>query len=184
MVTFTELAISDDKKTLSYDLTLTGATNEKITSVKLINFDNLNTNGTIKNSSEVLVADDGSDEHSYSEHTIGAAELTAYLEQPDFDKKMFFLIVTYNGTLGATEIFAVIDWEGVYEIGMPYVAQIAAKGICPCDPPAGFETFLILWNSLKLAIAAGDYARIADIWKMFMRVYYGAAYSSPDCGCN
>lgn len=118
-----------------------------------------------------------------------------------FDGELFYVIVQCDGDAsaiarvaaslpcGADDTFdvgVILDWEAVYSRGMQYVSMFANKCNSSCDLPIGFEDFIILWNSLRLAISTCDWDLVAKLWPRFL---YGGGYGSVGgtknvCGCR
>lgn len=122
----------------------------------------------------------------------------------EFRDGLFYVIVRCEGDLPAsvinlpctyddsTKIGVVLDWKSFYERGMQYVS--AMFGACGaksfCEYPAGFEDFVILWNSLKLAIDTCNWDLVNTLWDRILNqpITSGAAPVTPGvsrgCGCH
>lgn len=122
-----------------------------------------------------------------------------------FDDGLFYVIVECGGEPlpevsympctydDVRAIGVILDWKSFYTRGMQYVS--ALYGACGqknfCDYPAGFEDFIILWNSLKLAINTCNWDLVASIWDRILAlpedvVSSGATHIpvSGGCGCR
>ena len=114
-----------------------------------------------------------------------------------FDGGLFYVIVNCDGNLPASvstyscradntqDIGVVLDWEMLYQQGMGHVARLAMSSDCNCDGAAELEQFILMWNGLKLAIAACDYDQIANLWDKFLGITSAkGGVSSVSCGCR
>lgn len=121
----------------------------------------------------------------------------------DFENGLFYAIVRCDGDLPATvanlpctyddtvKIGAIPDWKALYRIGMQYVSSLF--GICSpknfCDYPAGFEDFIIIWNSLRLAIDTCNWDLVNTLWDRILNqpsttVATAVVPSSANRGCG
>ena len=118
-----------------------------------------------------------------------------------FDEGLFFVTVTCDGTpknpailesysCGAdntVDVGVAIDWHSVYTLGMGHAAKLAYGCTDPCDVPAGFESFVLYWYALQLAISTCDWPLVRKLWDKFMRSIKGVGHGmtlSSGCGCN
>lgn len=186
MVTFNELRIDKDANKLVIDCIIDTSIYEDayIEKIELVYFTNINSNGSYIDSSKVYtVYEDRTSQEEYEGRWLVGTECFTTLHINTFDNGLFYVKVycSYDGTQYDTAVIP--DWESVYEIGMPYVADLAAYGFNKCDLPIAFEEFVMLWYALQLAIAVCDYGQIAALWGKFLRLYEGG-YAQTRCGCN
>ena len=109
-----------------------------------------------------------------------------------FEKGLFYIYVTCDGTLPPTvaaldcdmdstlDVGVALDWKYLYGLGMKYVASIA-DGCNPCKSEDGFEDFILLWNALKLAADTCDWVTLERIWPKIIKTRTAAP---GGCGCN
>ena len=196
MVTFYNLTINDEKNKMSIECAINSeyaGQDVWIRSIELVYYDNLMPNGFIKDDTKVvsvyLDADGTLARTSYSGE-VTAIQLEPCLPNPSvltFDKGLFYVIVTCDGNDipdDYQDYVVVPDWQFIYSIGMPFVAHLSAFGIDKCNAPLGFEEFIILWYSLRLAFDTFDFAQIELLWNKFLR-FSGSTGSYPGgCPCN
>lgn len=115
----------------------------------------------------------------------------------DFSGGLFYVIVECDGELGAaavslpcgyddtTDIGVVLDWCLLHRIGMRHIAAMNRDCRDSCSDITGFEDFVILWHSLRIAAEAADYRMLEKIWGRFLRIAGtpGASVTSG-CGCG
>lgn len=162
-----------------------------ISTIQLVNYDNLLTDGIIYDSSKVLTCYD--DQEGKKKQTTVAIEvpaksLSALSDTTEilFDRGLFYVLVSCGGEdADESEIaYAVVpDWQFIYSIGMPFVSKIAHSTGKECTIPKKFEEFVIVLNALKLAFEGNNFTSIATLWKKFLR-FAGSGNKSDECGCN
>ena len=114
-----------------------------------------------------------------------------------FDGGLFYVIVNCAGQLSpdvmsypcnadnAQDIALVPDWKMLYQQGMGLVAQLAMSSDCNCKDASGIEQFALMWNAIRLAIAACDYKQVEKLWDKFLGISSGSgSVSSISCGCR
>lgn len=114
-----------------------------------------------------------------------------------FEGGLFYVIVNCAGSLPASaatyscradntqDIAIVPDWKMLYQHGMGHVARLAMSASCNCEDGAGLEQFALLWNAIRLAIAACDYKQVEKLWDKFLGISSGnGVASSISCGCR
>jgi len=124
--------------------------------------------------------------------TVNAASLTG-IGTDTFQKELFYIYVNCDGTLDPTvssmdcdmdvtlDVGVVLDWKFVYQKGMKYIAGVAS---CKntCEDVDNFESFILLWNALKMAADVCDWAQLERIWPKLVAT--PGTSSNYGCGCN
>lgn len=206
MVTFSELRITDDKKKIYIGCRVDdlGIYSEMyIRSVELYYYRNANHLGLPKSSSVVHSVYDDTD-GAYKIRTLRACVSIDDIFDKDafgvdtFDSGLFYVKVECDGHLPAdaslyacsaddpVDIGVIPDWKRVYDAGMQFVSYMNSHCRDICEPPFGFEQFILIWFGLRLALESADYVQIHKMWDRFLRISkIGATTaSSSDCGCN
>lgn len=114
-----------------------------------------------------------------------------------FSGGLFYAIVECDGELDAAAaglpcgydearaVGVVLDWCLVYTVGMRYIAEMNRRCSDPCRDMSGFDGFVVLWHSMRIASESGDYRVLEDVWKKFIRIAgTGGRYVSGGCGCG
>ena len=201
MVIFNDLRLSDNKKKLYIDCSVEGLDiydDIYIKSVYLDYYKNTTTPG-VPSAKALLVYENTGDDTTVKNlrKCVNETALDNTFGTLTFEGGLFYVIVTCDGTLPASvsnfacgtddtvDIGLVLDWKMVYETGMQYVAAMNAKCANLCDGNEGFMNFVMLWHSLRLALASCDYTQLSILWEKFNRVYSGDSLGAgAGCGCN
>ncbi len=199
MVVFNELALSEDRKTLTVECSvdeLNIYSGMYIRSVFVEYYGNGIVPGTPSDKSILLY--DGTDESVRNLHlTLSATggECKDKFGIEDFTGGLFLVTVDCDGTIGAgaavlpcgydvyRDTAALYDQCLLYKVGMQHIAY--ANSDTGCTDMAGFNDFVTLWHMLRVSSEAGDYAMLEKIWKKFLRgCTGGTSVPSSSCGCN
>ena len=202
MVTFDDLRISEDKKTLSVKCHIEDYDIYDNMYIKTVYLEYYKNRGEIGVPSEKAVLLYNNSNNDSSVRSIALSVPDAIFDAQTmgvgtFDGEMFYIYVTCDGTLPASvatmscgydntvDIGIVIDWLMVYQIGMVFVSRMAKN--CGgnggnCDLPEDFEHFILLWNALKLAIETSDWTQAETLWAKISHSGINKFYT--DCGCN
>ena len=150
----------------------------------------------------IYTAPEGDTGRRWVRCTLNASQLDIKTFGTDtFDNGLFFVIVRCDGTpenpdvlesysCGAdntVDIGAVLDWQSIYTLGMKHAAKLAYGCTDICDVPSGFESFILYWYALQLAISTCDWLAVKKLWDKFMRSLSGitpGATLNSGCGCR
>lgn len=210
MVTFNELRISEERSCLIVDCEIEDVDIYKNMYIKeiLVEYYKDASAASMPDSKAYLLYENKNDDKSVRAKRVSMSEAhlrLAHFSTSSFTGGLFFVIVRCEGKLPAnivnypcgydetTKICVVLDWKSFYKRGMQYVS--ALYGSCNqrsfCEYPAGFEDFIILWNSLKLAINVCDWELVKNIWERILNMHEHVAGSgggsvsvSGGCGCR
>lgn len=203
MVNFNELRINDDKSSLIIDCSVEDLTiyeNMYIKSAELYYYKNTNSSGEPVNLSKVITVFDNEDDDTTIKHIRKCVPVTALTESSigtsTYDKGIFFVRITCDGTLPASvsqfacgmdetvDIGVVVDWATMFRYGMGFVASVDVCGDM-CQSKAGYEQFILTWFSIKLALAACDFAQLGILWDRFLKLTnYSTVNNTSTCGCH
>lgn len=200
MITFNDLRINEDKDRLYIDCMVDSEYESKdvwIDSIQLVYYNNILSDGLIKDRGKVVTVYPGDGEDSFEEQrkffagsvTLDDLSVMSSENEPDvvFDKGLFYVIVTCDGTEVPEDYqdFVVVpDWEFIYSVGMPFVAQLAVSGVNKCDFPAQFEEFTVIWYALQLAFATCEFSQVELLWNRFLRFASTGEGVFSACPCN
>ena len=202
MVVFNELYITDDKGSLVIDCQVKDLEiydNMYIKSIYLDYYKNSVTVG-VPSSKALLVYNNTGDDTTVRSirecvDTLDLASVSG-IGVSDFDKGLFYVIVTCDGTLdpsaaelccgadNAVDIGVALDWKMLFEKGMQYVAYLNANCHDACKDVSAFGSFVMLWNALKLAIASCDYPQLIWTWEKIVSFYTNNSGISGVSGCG
>lgn len=198
MITFDDLRISEDKKTLSVLCHISDYEIYDNMYIKEVYLEYYKNRGTIGVPSSKAIKIYENTQSSSSVRSLALSVPDSVLDSgllgvSTFDKEMFYVYVICDGTLPAsvatmgcgydetTKVGIVIDWLMVYQMGMGYVARMAKK--CGnCDLADDFEHYILLWNAIKLAVETTDWEQMEILWPIL--AHSGAGKPFNDCGCN
>ena len=203
MVIFSELALSEDGSRLSVECSVrdlsiydgmyiksiaveyyanaqvSGEPSEKAIRI----FDNAGADNTVKYVRTYLDASD--------------ARVKKMFELSTFSGGLFYIIVECDGELGAAvaglpcgydetrDTGVILDWFLLYRIGMNYIAEMNCKCHSECRNLSGFDGFVILWHSIRVASESKDLTMLKTLWKKFLRVVWTVRKNiSSNCGCG
>lgn len=175
-VTFNELNISRDSKTLSVDATVTSGTGEDfiITSIKV------DTCATFNEmlghpSSKVILSQDYSAQNARLVHT----------DDYMFQNKILFVWVECTDTTNqvvAYRLAAVVNWYKVYQTAMCFVKHIPCN---KCAAPNAFVDFILKTKGIDYALQTGNYGQAVRLWKtLYTKKASNIPDGNPDCGCG
>jgi hypothetical protein len=126
--------------------------------------------------------------------TLSVASLdAAEVGTSTFERELFYIYVTCDGTLDPSvssmdcdmdvtlDVGVVLDWQYLYQKGMKYIAGIAS---CrnTCEDVDNFESYILLWNALKMAADVCDWTQLERIWPKLVAAPNGMSISG--CGCK
>ena len=112
---------------------------------------------------------------------------------------LFFVTVACDGTPRNASVLAsspcgfdntvdvgvILDWSVIYRNGMAYASKLAYGCGDPCDIPGGFESFILYWNALRLAIETCDWPLVVRLWDKVIGAAGGSSARLPaGCGCR
>lgn len=178
--------------------------NMYIKKAELYHYKNADSSGLPVNSSKVLVVY----ENSIPDTTVKSIRkcvsatilATSVIGVEDFKNQLFYVKITCDGTLGAeisqyacgmdntVDIGIAPDWKALYDSGMGFITALSGCHAL-CNPPKGYEQFILNWFAIRLAILACDYDGLALAWDRYFRINVCAS-SSPalgqvsGCGCR
>lgn len=210
MVIFNELRITEDATCLVVDCEIENVdvyANMYIQSIKLEYYKNFSVVSMPSEKAYVLYEKGENETAKRGKRiTMKDTKLPETLFDIDtFEDGLFYVVVTCGGDplpqvayMPCTyddnvKVGVVLDWASVYKRGMRYVASI--YGVCGnpnfCEDPNGFEDFIILWNSLKLAIETCNWPLVSELWDKFLNAPYSLTPAittitgrSSGCGCG
>ena len=173
-VTFNELNISRDSKTLSVDATVTNGSGEEFIITRIA----VDTCATFTEmlghpSDKVVVSQD------YSALNARLIKTDDYL----FQNKILFVWVECTDTesqVVAYRLAAVVNWYKVYQTAMCFVKHI------PCDDcthPVKFIDFILKTKGIDYALQTGNYTQAVRLWKS-LYTKKSSSLSGEDCGCG
>ena len=204
MIQFNELRITEDRKCLIVDCEIE---NNKLYSQMYIDnifidyYKNVSVVGTPSEKAYLLYGNTESDQRVRGvKRTMSLDDLKgSEMGIDEFKDGLFYVIVICGGapTEEAAslpcgmdedmEIGAVLDWKSFYEKGMQHIGRMISGCGDPCDVPAGFEQFILLWNALKLALAVCDWDAVAQLWDELLslnRISGNGMVAGGGCGCG
>lgn len=216
MVTFNELRITEDKSRIIVDVEIDeadGFDGFYIDQVKLEYYEQFVSDSYASENAVTLYQFDDDDEDAEPiRHFRICFSLDDYdptkVTVPDsfgtktFDNGMFFVFVRCEGSptntavytgygceeVAQTAIGVILDWKRVYEHGISFAARLANRCGNSCDTSNGFESFILLWYALQLAIATCDYIQAKKLWNRFIRAFSSGTTTSfslsSGCGCG
>lgn len=211
MVTFNELRISEDGSCLIVDCGIEGVDIYKNMYIKdiWIDYYKNTTAASMPSEKAYCIFENDTDDKTRNHVRVSMQKSQLQLTKfgiSSFEGGLFYVIVHCDGDLltsvanlpcgydETTKIGVIIDWRSFYERGMQYVS--ALYGACGqknfCEYPAGFEDFIILWNSLKLAINTCNWDLVKTIWERILNLPENVIASgdggyipvSSGCGCR
>ncbi len=188
MITFNDIRITtDDPRLLSIDII---DETDSIEDVTIVFYSDMGDDGTYDSDKVYYheVDAETEDVHHYSaELSVSDIKDACEMELDSFEKSLFYVIIrTIDAETEDVHAYTAVipDWLAVYNLGMPFVAQIAAFGFDRCEHSAGFEEYIVLWNALQMAFSSGDYAQIDMLWKRFLRLSGSGAAYAGGCPCS
>lgn len=202
MVVFNELRLSDDKKKLIVDCFIENLniySNMYIKEIAVDYYKNVETSGDPSEHAITIYSNTGNDTSVKAVSVcLKEEDLTSSFGTTHFEGGLFYVFVICDGTPAAsvaslpcgydedTEIGIVPDWELLYEIGMKYIMNMASSCFDKCTDESPFMHFILLWNSLKMALSTCEYNVLEKIWDMILRTYRrdGTTMVVNGCGCN
>ena len=210
MVIFNELRISEDRSCLIIDCEIENVDIYKDMYIKEIWLEYYKdaSAASMPGSKAYRIYENSGDDKKVRAKRVSMYESSIQFTQFSTDMfadGLFFVIVRCEGTLPAsvvnypcgydetTKIGVVLDWKSFYKRGMQYVSALysSCNSRSFCEYPAGFEDFIILWNSLKLAINVCDWELVKNIWERILNMREHVAGSgggsvsvSGGCGCR
>lgn len=174
-VTFDELNISRDSKTLSVDATVTSSAGEDEFIITNISVDTCATfNEMLGHPSEkVIVSQD------FSAPNARLIKTDDYM----FQNKILFIWVTVSdGVTTAYRLAAVVNWYKVYQTSMCFVKHVTCNN---CKPPVGFVDFILKVKGVEYAMQTGNYTQAIKIWKaMYSNTATQPSVKDGGCGCH
>lgn len=173
-VTFDELSISRDSRTLSVKASVNNGVRDNfvITNISV---------DTCATFNEMLGHPSGKPiiNEDYSEEPVTHVEY----EKTDsslFKKKMLFVWVTVSdGTDTLYYMNVLINWYCVYQKAMCYVRGIPCNN---CKPPVKFIDFILKIKGLEYSLFTDNYTQAIKIWKSLYAKK--ASTDESDCGCK
>jgi len=202
MIRFNKLKLSEDKSRILVDCFVSNISIYSKMFIKEIfveYYKNATVSGAVSDKA-IKIFDNTTNEPSlravYATLDMNHLEVKEKFGLTSFDSGLFYVIVRCDGELSPdlatlpcgfdkTEYTGVVlDWKRLYEEGIQHAAAMSNACGDTCDTRA-FDAFMMIWNSLKLAITVCDYKLIARLWEKFLRSYgYGGQRLVTSCGCN
>lgn len=171
-ITFDELNISRDSKTLSVDATVTNDTGENYI-ITNISVDTCATFNEMLGhpSSKAIVSQD------FSAPSARMVVNDDYIFQ---NKILFVWVTVQDGFNIVYRLTAVLNWYKVYQTAMCFVKHVPCKN---CKPPVGFVDFILKTKGIDYALQTGNYTQAIRLWKT-LYTKKSSSLSSEDCGCG
>ena len=174
-VTFDELNISRDSKTLSVDATVTNASGENFIITRIAVDTCATFNEMLGHPSEKVVVS-----QNYSALNARLVYTDDYL----FQNKILFVWVECTDStheVVAYRLAAVLNWYKVYQTAMCFVKSISCKD---CKPPVKFVDFILKTKGIDYALQTGNYTQAIDIWKsLYTKMATKSGSVGGGCGC-
>ena len=203
MVIFNELRINDDRSALIIDCSVQDLTvydNMYISEILLYHYKNASSVGEPVNLSKVITVYENTNDDTTIQGVRRCVSLTdissGTMGVTTFDKGIFFVKVTCDGTIGSevaqfacgtddtTDIGVIVDWKTMYDYGMSFVAGMNVCGN-NCTPNSAYGQFIMNWFSIKLALSACDFDKLATMWERFLKLTtFSPSFTSGNCGCH
>ena len=188
MVTFNDIRITNESpRLLSIDIIDEIDTLEDIT---IVLYSDMGDDGTYDSDKAFRHEIDSERENSHhyvADLTIDVINAGSQMNLLSFDKVLFYIIVrTIDAASEQIHTYTAVipDWKAIYDIGLPFIAQIASRGFDKCQHSANFEEFIIIWNALLIAFSSGDYAQIDMLWRRFLRFSGFGSTLTSECPCS
>lgn len=202
MVIFSELSLSEDGSRLSVECSVRDLSiydGMYIKSIAVEYYANAQVSG--EPSEAIRIFDNaGADKTvKYVRTYLDAsdARVKKMFELSTFSGGLFYIIVECDGELGAAvaglpcgydetrDTGVILDWCLLYRIGMNYIAEMNCKCHSECRNLSGFDGFVILWHSIRVASESKDLTMLKTLWKKFLRVVWTVGKNiSSNCGCG
>lgn len=206
MVIFSELALSEDGSRLSVECSVRDLSiydGMYIKSIAVEHYANAQVSG--EPSEKAIRIFDNTDVDKADKT---AKSVRTYLDASDarvktmfglssFSGGLFYIIVECDGDLGAAvaglpcgydetrDTGVILDWCLLYKIGMNYIAEMNCRCHSECRDLSGFDGFVILWHSIRVASESKDLTMLKTLWKKFTRIVgTGGKHISSNCGCG
>lgn len=174
-VTFDELNISRDSKTLSVDATVTNGTGEDFIITRIAVDTCATFNEMLGHPSDKVVVN--------QEFSALNARLI-YTDNYAFQNKILFVWVECTDNTSqivAYRLAAVLNWYKVYQTAMGFVKGISCKD---CKPPVKFVDFILKTKGIDYALQTGNYTQAIDIWKsLYTKKASNLSDAGGACGC-
>lgn len=190
MVTFEQLAFSDDLQSLNIECSV-DTTEDQSAHIKRIYLEYYkNRNATGAPSSKALLVWEepvGGSPVSHVETTVYETQLSMTDNGVNtFQGGMFYVLVHWqDGNEDEHyDIGVVLDWDYVYQLGMQAIAGFTAgctKG--KCEIPEFFEQIVLVVHALQLAMEAQDMDQMDMLWSRFVQFAPLGSNVSP-CNCH
>lgn len=178
-VTFNELNISRDSKTLSVDATVTNGLDENFIITRIAVDTCATFNEMLGHPSDNVIVS-----QTYSALNARLVKTDPYL----FQNKILFVWVECTDTTAQTVAYrlaAVVNWYQVYQTAMSFVKGITACCKDSCKPPVKFVDFILKVKGIDYALQTGNYTQAIMIWKSLYTKNASSisANGSSPCGC-
>lgn len=203
MVIFSELALSEDGSRLSVECSVRDLSiydGMYIKSIAVEYYANAQVSGELSEKAIRIFDNAGADKTvKYVRTYLDAsdARVKKMFELSTFSGGLFYIIVECDGELGAAvaglpcgydetrDTGVILDWCLLYRIGMNYIAEMNCKCHSECRNLSGFDGFVILWHSIRVASESKDLTMLKTLWKKFLRVVWTVGKNiSSNCGCG
>lgn len=203
MVIFSELALSEDGSRLSVECSVRDLSiydGMYIKSIAVEYYANAQVSGEPSEKAIHIFDNAGADKTvKYVRTYLDAsdARVKKMFELSTFSGGLFYIIVECDGELGAAvaglpcgydetrDTGVILDWCLLYRIGMNYIAEMNCKCHSECRNLSGFDGFVILWHSIRVASESKDLTMLNTLWKKFLRVVWTVGKNiSSNCGCG
>lgn len=204
MILFNELRMTDDKSRLIIDCHIEGLDIYKDMYIKNIYVDYYGNREVTLPSARCVKVYENADDEGNPVTTVQAVRVNLDLSDAvrkqfiisTFAGGLFYVTVECDGTVPATvstmpcgydtsvDYGVIVDWEMLYTLGMRHATTYNfGCGACGDDD---FETFVLMWNSIKLAVQSCDFTVMERFWEKFIRAFAvtDTAVTSSVCGCS
>lgn len=203
MVIFSELSLSEDGSRLSVECSVRDLSiydGMYIKSIAVEYYANAQVSGEPSEKAIRIFDNAGADKTvKYVRTYLDAsdARVKKMFELSTFSGGLFYIIVECDGELGVAvaglpcgydetrDTGVILDWCLLYRIGMNYIAEMNCKCHSECRNLSGFDGFVILWHSIRVASESKDLTMLKTLWKKFLRVVWTVGKNiSSNCGCG
>ena len=206
MVQFSELRMNEDKSKLVVDCFIEGLEIYADMYIKAIYVDYYGNREESLPSAKCIQIYENEDKEGNVDTAVQAVRVSLEASSADVKEKfgisdfqngLFYVTVMCDGTLPATvstmscgydnttDYGIIVDWEMLYTLGMRYATSYNF-GCKRCREEENFETFVLIWNSIKMAVQSCDFSVLERLWGKFVRLFGTSASSavSTGCGCS
>lgn len=202
MVTFNEARITDDGKAIVVDCSVDQSPVYSGMYIKAIYIDwyrNYPVSG-VASDNAVMIYDNymDNDDVKSVRTCLKANDIPEGFGTDALRGGLFYAIVQCDGDIDASaaklacgfddtvDVAVIPDWKLLYGMGIGYAALLGSICDDMCKENSPFISFILLWNSLKLAVSTCDYSLVNGIWDKIRRMVGSrdAFEVAAGCGCG